>query len=126
GVVPPCRAWCLMERFIWRHSGRLFSSPALHACFAARAPCRTLRRSLRRSMPCVWADAGTAFSNITAAANAAAALPREIRMLILLFAAASEVPERGRVLADEASTVVPVLAAKMGGVNIGLAPCARL
>ena len=27
------------------------------ACFAARAPCRTLRRSLRRSMPGVWADA---------------------------------------------------------------------
>src|SRR6516162_8538317 len=88
-VVPPCRACCLVERFIWRHSGRVFSSPALQACFAVRAPCRTLRRSSRRSMPCVWADAGTALSNITPAANAAAALPREIRMLILLFAAAS-------------------------------------
>jgi hypothetical protein len=40
-------------------------------------------------MPCVWADAGTALSNITPTANAAAALPREIHMLILLVAAAS-------------------------------------
>src|SRR5262249_29845788 len=85
-VGPPCRPCRFMERFIWRHSGRVFSSPARHACFAARAPCRVLRRSLRRSMPCVWADTGTALSNITTAANTAAALPRENLMLILLFA----------------------------------------
>src|SRR5262249_44385973 len=84
-VVPPCRALCLYDRFIWRHSARVFSSPALHACFVARAPCRILRRSLRRSMPCVWADTGTVLSNIRPAANAAAALAREIRMSVLLF-----------------------------------------
>jgi hypothetical protein len=54
---PSCRPCCLAWRFMWRHSARVFSSPALQACLVARAPARSSRRSSRRSMPCVCADA---------------------------------------------------------------------
>jgi hypothetical protein len=67
---PPCCApWCLVVRFTCRHSARVFSSPALHACFAARPPARLSRRSSRRSMPCVCAYAGATTASITMAAH---------------------------------------------------------
>src|SRR5215472_1331622 len=88
-VVPPCFKCCLVARFCWRHSGRLFSSPALHACFVARDACRTSWRWSRRSIPCVWAETGTALSSIMPAANEATALPRESFMFVLLSTAAS-------------------------------------
>ena len=50
-VPPPPPSWCLVVRFTCRHSARVFSSPALHACFAARPPhgCR----GARRAAPCL-------------------------------------------------------------------------
>src|SRR5437762_5374617 len=74
-------AWlvpCLVSRFTCRHSARVFSSPALHACFAARPPARLSRRSSRRSMPCVWAYAGATPASIRTAAKT----PRPRRKLI--------------------------------------------
>jgi hypothetical protein len=46
---------CLVSRFSWRHSERLFSSPALQACFCARESWRLSRLSSRRSPPEVCA-----------------------------------------------------------------------
>src|SRR5262245_19089466 len=106
-VVPPCRPCCLVECFTWRHSARVISSPALHACFAARAPCRTSRRSSRRSMPCVWADAGTACSSITTEASAAAPLPREIRIPFCLRCLLGSVLRTDGAFTDRLLVVLP-------------------
>ena len=71
----PCFTLC----FTCRHSARVFSSPALHACFAARPAERSSRRSSRRSIPCVWAYAGTT----PASATTAAKTPTPLRRLII-------------------------------------------
>lgn len=48
----------LTARFICRQSARVFSSSALHVCFPALAAPQLPRRSSRRFMPFVCADAG--------------------------------------------------------------------
>lgn len=80
------RPACLTSRFICRQSARVFSSPALHACFAARAPERVLRRSLRRCMPFVCADAGTMPASATMVARTPTPLQKLIfRRMVLLW-----------------------------------------
>jgi len=85
GAAVPCFALC----FTCRHSARVFSSPALHACFAARPALRSSRRSSRRSMPCVWPYTGTAPASATSAAKTPTPLRRFIigRMLFSFRAA---------------------------------------
>lgn len=76
--VLPCRTDCLVSRFPRRHSARVFSSPALHACFTSRAP-------ERRSMPCVCAYVGTTQASVMPAANAQAAPRNAILRSMLVF-----------------------------------------
>jgi len=80
GSPPPC----FTSRFSWRHSARLFSSPALQSCFASRPASRSSRRSSRRSPPCVSAYAGTTPASATTAANAHTALRNVIFRRILV------------------------------------------
>ena len=86
---------CFVSRLACRHSARVFSSPALHACFAARPAARLSRRSSRRSIPCVWAYTGTA----PASATTAAKTPTPLRRLMvgrMLFSFGAAIVSVGR------------------------------
>ena len=74
----PFRPACLTSRFICRQSARVFSSPALQACFADRDAARLSRRWSRRDMPFVCADAGAMPASTTTVART----PRLLQNLI--------------------------------------------